>query len=244
MPGAPRTSRVSTWSFFVLAPIALVGCAVGGPQIGPGTAAGYRTTTVNTKSYNGQTAASGYHYEVDQSSEHGDFGLGVMLGVRAGPTFVKVASAPSSGVGLADELHADFMVSWRRFGLGVEGTVGAEAVTIDSLKYSIGGFGASVFGQYGIAKPFFLTAGIGKIFSGVSRHTDDASVRQQDVGADDASLVRAYGRATLIFSDSDSTQWGAALELRYTASGDAMVGNLDLAWKSTALMAQVLFVKF
>ena len=192
----------------------------------------------------GHTAADGFHFNKDESFEQSDgFGFGIVLGARVGPTSVKVADAPSSTTGLADEAHTDFMVSYRRFGLGVEGGLGSESGKVQGVQYSIGGWAASVFGQFSIVQPLFLTAGIGKQFGTVSRRTDDPAAANKDVSAD-ASLIRVYGGVSWIFSDTSTTQWGLALQLRHTASGDAMANKLDLSWKSTGLLGEIMFLKF
>lgn len=223
----------------------LSGCVVGGPQVGPRTAGGHREHTVSSKSDGqGHVAAEGYVYVSDEQFEDdGDFGLGVMLGARAGATSIRVADAPSSAVGLADEAHTDFIVTWKKFGVGVEGALGAEAATVKGVQYSIGGWGASMFGQYSIVQPLFLTAGIGKQFGTVSRRTDEQAALDKDISAD-ANLIRVYGGVSWIFSDSPGTQWGVALQLRHTASGAAMANKLDLSWKSTGLLGEIMYLKF
>ncbi|MGZ3417453.1 MAG: hypothetical protein ACXWUG_01660 [Polyangiales bacterium] len=233
-PATPRR-------LLALVPLALVGCAAGGPQIGPGTAAGDREHTVYT------TVDPTHYTKREEFFEHGDFGLGILLGFRAGPTSAKVAAASSSAVGLADELHTDFLASWRNVGFGVEATLGAQSVTVDGAKYSFGGFGGSLFLQYSLAPLLFLTAGVGKTFANVSRHTDDPAALHTDVSTQNASIVYGYGGISWIFSDSMTTQWGIAFQLRYTlTTGDATSDsdNLDLSWKSTALLGQILFAKF
>ena len=242
MPHSRRLSA-STCLFFALVALVTQGCVVGGPQVGPGTAVGQRQSTVSSKTYNGQTAAEGYHFNVEETREHGDFGWGIELGARAGITSVKVAEAPSSAIGLADEAHTDFMLSWRRFGFGVEGTLGAEGAVVNDIHYSIGGWGASAFGQFSILRPLFVTAGFGKQFGTVSRQTEANGEVATDISAA-ANIWRMYGQLSWIFSDSATTQWGLNLELRHTFSGDALAGARDLSWQSTGLLGEVMFIKF
>lgn len=237
----PRYTLIRLEALALAATLSAAGCAVGGPQIGPQTAAGYHTTTqfhfVSGDAVNGGT---GYR-ETHQSQSHG----GLLFGAKAG-----VAAASVGGVSAPAqqtiEIHFDGMYSIGRFGAGLSTSYGYELATVNHQDYSLTGLGLAAFGQFEITHSLFVNAGIGRLFLGnISRSQQAGDPISSNLGNDaDVTPYRGFVGLTLIFHDSTTTQWGAAIELRATRTGDASIHGVNVQWSSASIVAELLCIKF
>jgi hypothetical protein len=222
--------KISSVSLGALA-LLLPGCAGGLWGYGPGTnglqrsGSGVDKTTGHVHSYR---------------AEAGDTEFGTQLGARVGAAWAKLPGE-ALATGLAVDAHADLSLAFPKWGVGVSGGYTADRTGFDGHTWFYSGFPIVAYGQYSLARRFFLHAGGGYVvFGSVKRIEDDSA--PEAVG--DANALRGLFGANWVFARSETRDFVLRVEARGTKSQAVRVAGRDAGWTSVGVLGEILWVTF
>jgi hypothetical protein len=209
----------------------LPGCAGGLWGYGPGTnglersGGGVDPTTGQVHSYRAKS---------------GDIEFGTQLGARVGVGWAKLPGEALS-TGLAVDAHADFTLAFPKWGVGLSGGYTADRTGFDDHTWFYSGVPIVAYGQYSLARRFFLHAGGGYVVVGsVKRIEDDTA--PEAVG--DANAMRGLFGANWVFGRSNTRDLVLRVEARGTKSQSVRVAGRDAGWTSIGVLGEILWVTF